>query len=154
LREPELDFRVEDLRDGRPELRCDPDERYDPEELLRELLRWEREELLLVLERLREDALRGTIAPSRRASESPMATACLRLVTFLPLRPLFSVPCFFSCMARLTFLPAFGLYFLPPEDLCDEDFLVGMDILPSPDWEAIADEEVARREAEQATFPI
>jgi hypothetical protein len=29
----------------------------------------------------------GTLAPSRRASESPIAIACFRLVTFLPERP-------------------------------------------------------------------
>jgi len=34
----------------------------------------------------------GTFAPCFRASESPMATACVRLVTFRPLRPLLSVP--------------------------------------------------------------
>src|SRR4051794_35735288 len=39
-----------------------------------------------------------------------MAIACLRLVTFLPLRPLFSLPCFISCISRSTFLPAEGLY--------------------------------------------
>jgi hypothetical protein len=48
----------------------------------------------------------GTLAPSFLASERPMAMACLRLVTFLPLRPLFKVPDFFSFMARSTFLPA------------------------------------------------
>ena len=42
--------------------------------------------------------------------------ACLRLVTLLPLRPLFRVPAFFSRMARSTFLPALGLYLRPPED--------------------------------------
>ena len=39
----------------------------------------------------------GILAPERRASLSAMATACLRLVTFLPL-PDLSVPCFFSCI--------------------------------------------------------
>src|SRR5690242_14879960 len=34
----------------------------------------------------------GTFFPFFRASESPMAMACLRLFTFLPLRPLFSAP--------------------------------------------------------------
>ena len=34
----------------------------------------------------------GTFLPFRRASESPMAIACLRLFTVLPLRPLFNVP--------------------------------------------------------------
>jgi len=40
-----------------------------------------------------------------------MAIACLRLVTFLPERPLRSVPCLRSCIARSTFLDAFLLYF-------------------------------------------
>ena len=39
-----------------------------------------------------------------------MAMACLRLVTFLPLRPDFSLPCFISCISRSTFLPAEGEY--------------------------------------------
>src|SRR6266545_5999427 len=34
----------------------------------------------------------GTRAPFLRASERPMAIACLRLFTFFPLRPLLSVP--------------------------------------------------------------
>jgi hypothetical protein len=34
----------------------------------------------------------GTFFPSARASESPIAIACLRLLTFLPDRPLFKVP--------------------------------------------------------------
>jgi hypothetical protein len=37
--------------------------------------------------------------------------ACLRLVTFLPERPDFSLPRFISCIERSTFLPAFGPYF-------------------------------------------
>src|ERR1700728_1657035 len=37
---------------------------------------------------------RGTCAPDRRASESPIAIACLRLLTFLPERPLRRVPRF------------------------------------------------------------
>ena len=52
---------------------------------------------------LEEDFFLGTFAPLLRASESPIAIACLRLVTFLPLRPLFSLPLFFSCIARFTF---------------------------------------------------
>jgi hypothetical protein len=44
---------------------------------------------------------RGTFAPDLRASESPMAMACLRLVTFLP-EPLFKVPRFLSRMTRAT----------------------------------------------------
>lgn len=41
-----------------------------------------------------------------------MAMACFRLVTFLPLRPLFSFPRFISCISFFTCLPAAGLYFL------------------------------------------
>jgi hypothetical protein len=44
----------------------------------------------------------GTFAPALRASESPIAMACLRLVTFFPL-PLRSVPCFRSCIVFFTF---------------------------------------------------
>jgi hypothetical protein len=51
--------------------------------------------------------LRGTFAPARRASDRPMATACLRLVTFFFERPLRNVPVFRSCIARLTLLAAF-----------------------------------------------
>src|SRR5262245_20777679 len=62
-----------------------------------------------------EDAFRdplrfGTFAPDSRASERPMAIACLRLVTRLPERPLFSVPRFRSRIARSTFSPAFLPY--------------------------------------------
>ena len=45
----------------------------------------------------------GTLSPLSRASESPIAIACLRLVTFFPERPLFSLPSFISCMASSTF---------------------------------------------------
>src|SRR5438445_2939177 len=54
---------------------------------------------------------RGTFAPERRASESPIAIACLRLVTFFPDRPDRSLPRFSSCKARSTFSPAFLPYF-------------------------------------------
>jgi len=68
--------------------------------------------LLLVL-LLRRRRLRfGTFAPERRASERPIAIACLRLVTLRPERPLRSVPRLRSCMARSTFFDAFLLYFL------------------------------------------
>ena len=39
-----------------------------------------------------------------------MAMACLRLFTFLPDRPLFSVPFLRSCIARSTFSDAFLAY--------------------------------------------
>jgi hypothetical protein len=53
----------------------------------------------------------GTFAPARLASESPMAIACLRLFTFLPLRPLLRVPRFRSRMFSSTFSEAFLEYF-------------------------------------------
>lgn len=40
-----------------------------------------------------------------------MAMACFRLVTFLPLRPLFNVPRFYLCMARSTSFEADFEYF-------------------------------------------
>jgi len=61
---------------------------------------------------LREDLrLRGTFAPARRACERPMAIACLRLFTFLPERPLRSVPRLRSRIACRTFWDAFLPYF-------------------------------------------
>src|SRR5436309_2536870 len=51
----------------------------------------------------------GFFAPFFRASLSPMAIACLRLLTFLPLRPLVSVPRFFRRIALFTI----ELVFLP-----------------------------------------
>src|SRR5687768_15107475 len=53
----------------------------------------------------------GTFAPDRRACDSPIAIACLRLLTFLPERPLFSVPRFRSRIAFSTFFEAFLPYF-------------------------------------------
>jgi hypothetical protein len=44
----------------------------------------------------------GTLAPFSLASDKPMAIACLRLVTFLPLLPLRNVPFFLRCMALST----------------------------------------------------
>src|ERR1700683_3262190 len=54
------------------------------------------------------DFFRGTLAPFLRASESPMAMACLRLFTVPPLPPfpLFKVPFFSRCIALFTLLPA------------------------------------------------
>jgi hypothetical protein len=48
--------------------------------------------------------LRGTFLPFLRASESPIAIACLRLFTFPPRPPLprFKVPRLRLCIARLT----------------------------------------------------
>jgi hypothetical protein len=58
-----------------------------------------------------DDFFDGTLPPSARASDRPMAMACLRLVTFLPEPPLFSVPCLRSCMAFSTLSDAFFPYF-------------------------------------------
>jgi hypothetical protein len=57
----------------------------------------------------RDDELRlGTFAPFLRASDSPIAIACFRLVTRPPCPdfPLFSVPCFRRLMALSTDLDA------------------------------------------------
>ena len=51
--------------------------------------------------------------PSRRASDNPIAIACFGFVTFLPLRPLRSLPRFIACISRSTSLPALGLYLRP-----------------------------------------
>jgi hypothetical protein len=48
----------------------------------------------------------GTFAPFSLASERPIAIACLREVTFFPLRPLFSFPSCISCIVFSTFFPA------------------------------------------------
>ena len=62
--------------------------------------------------------------------------ACLGFVTFLPLRPLLSLPCFIARISRSTSLPAPGEYRRPEElffaDLLDaflEDFFAA-DLLP------------------------
>jgi hypothetical protein len=71
--------------------------------------------------------LRGTFAPDRRASDKPIAIACLRLFTFLPLRPLLSLPRFIAFISRSTDLPAFGLYLRREDDLrllLDDDLRV------------------------------
>ena len=53
---------------------------------------------------------RGTFPPARRACDRPIAMACLRLFTFLPERPLRSVPRLRSRIAFLTFSCAFFPY--------------------------------------------
>jgi len=52
----------------------------------------------------------GTFLPLALASDSPIAIACLRLVTFLRERPLFSVPAFRFFITRSTSLEAFLEY--------------------------------------------
>jgi hypothetical protein len=58
-----------------------------------------------------EDFLAGTLPPSLRASDSPIAIACFLLLTVLPERPLLSLPRLRSCIALFTFWPAFLPYF-------------------------------------------
>jgi hypothetical protein len=72
----------------------------------------DRREVVFRLDALREDDLRlGTFAPERRASDSPMAMACLRLLALFPDRPLFNLPLLYSCIARPTFFFEPALYF-------------------------------------------
>ena len=59
----------------------------------------------------------GTFPRLRRASERPIAIACLRLFTFLPERPDLSFPRFISCIARLTFCDDLRPYFFLDDDL-------------------------------------
>jgi hypothetical protein len=54
----------------------------------------------------------GTFAPALRASDSPIAMACLRLVTFFPELPDRRVPFLRSCIVFSTFLLAADAYFL------------------------------------------
>lgn len=66
------------------------------------------------------DFFAGTLPPSRRASESPIAIACFLLVTFLP-EPDRNVPFFRSCIVFSTFSCAFLPYLLaikPPAHGC------------------------------------
>ena len=67
---------------------------------------------------LDDDFFDGTLPPSRLASERPMAMACFRLVTFLPERPLFSVPCLRSCIAFSTLSCDFRPYLAMQPSLC------------------------------------
>ncbi len=59
---------------------------------------------------------RRHLAAAARASDNPIAIACLRLVTFLPDFPLFSLPAFISFMTFPTFSDAF-LPYLPAMSL-------------------------------------
>jgi hypothetical protein len=53
----------------------------------------------------------GTFLPFARASDNPIAIACLRLLTFLPERPLFKVPALRFFITRSTSAEAFLEYF-------------------------------------------
>jgi len=70
---------------------------------------------------LDDDFLLGTLPPAFLASESPIAIACLRLVTFFPERPLVNVPALRSCIAFFTLLCAFLPYLamLGPPSIVD-----------------------------------
>ena len=57
-----------------------------------------------------DDLLFGTLPPTRRASDKPIAIACLRLVTFLPDRPLRKVPRLRSRIVFATLVCAFLPY--------------------------------------------
>jgi hypothetical protein len=60
--------------------------------------------------------LRGTFAPFFRASDKPIAIACLRLLTVFPLLPDLSVPFLRRRIALATRFDAAFPYFRPPED--------------------------------------
>jgi hypothetical protein len=114
LREPDDDRRDVDLREP-DDARRDVDLREPDEERDADL----RDDVLRDDDlRLRDPAdLRdGTFAPFSRASLSPMAIACLRLVTFRP-EPLLSVPRFRRRIVDSTFfdaaLPYFAMRNLP-----------------------------------------
>jgi hypothetical protein len=65
--------------------------------------------------------LSGTFFPSFLALDSPMAIACFLSVTFLPLRPLLSLPSFIAFISVSTSLEAPGEYFRV-EDFFAVDF--------------------------------
>lgn len=96
------------------ELREEERERDDVPRLARERLELERREVerpdveLRDVERPDEDFGGGTLAPFSRASDSPIAIACFRLVTRppCPAFPRFSVPRFLRCIALSTDLEA------------------------------------------------
>jgi|SRR6476661_10822967 len=75
-----------------------------------------------LLDPLRDDLrepFRGTLAPFARASLSPIAIACFRLVTRLP-DPLFNVPRFLRRIVDSTFFEADFPYFAmrtPPSSM-------------------------------------
>jgi hypothetical protein len=87
-------------------------------------------------EALFDDFFAGTFAPARRAWESPIAIACLRLVTFLPNFPLRRLPFLRSCIVFLTFAWAFFPYFAiaqsPASAWMDGGTTIGL--LRTPAW--------------------
>lgn len=79
--------------------------------------------------RIQLDRFRGTFAPFLRASERPMAIACLRLLTRPPFPPgpERSVPRFRRCIALLTVLlaafPYLGISFPSRNSIASKDAL-------------------------------
>ena len=67
-------------------------------------------ELFRLLDFFFDDFFGGTFFPSRRASDSPIAIACLRLLTLRPERPLLNVPALRFFIARPTLADAFLEY--------------------------------------------
>src|ERR1700754_3260566 len=82
-------------------------------------------------ERLRPVFFAGTLSPSRRASERPMAMACLRLVSFRPELE-GRVPRFFSPLTFSTFFDAFLPYLRPDDFLAFFAMLTSAPALPLP----------------------
>ena len=98
-------------RDDVERLRAEPDRSCELVERLRDDVERLDVRPLLVDFRLEEELrlvlfFEGTRPPARRASERPIAIACLRDFTFFPERPDLSSPRFISCMLFATFLPA------------------------------------------------
>ena len=80
------------------------------------------------------------MAPDLRASERPIAIACLGFVTFRP-DPLFSVPFFMAFISRSTFCEAFGPYWLWLDFLLADFLAAGLlvDFLAAADFLALLD---------------
>jgi hypothetical protein len=76
----------------------------------------------------------GTFAPAFRASDSPIAMACLRLVTFFPLRPLLSLPRFMARISLSTLFPAEGEYFRVDFFLPADFFFAVLVAMATPSW--------------------
>ena len=81
--------------------------------------------------------------PSLRASESPIAMACLQLFTVPPLPPLplFNLPRLNLCISRSTSLEALGEYFLAIDELRDNiaDIAGGVGDMASRQYEQAYD---------------
>src|SRR5262249_28089930 len=69
-----------------------------------------RDARFLAEERFFDPLFFGTLPPARRASDKPIAMACLRLVTFFPDFSLRRFPSLRSFLALWTFFSAFAPY--------------------------------------------